>query len=179
VVATKAVLISTVDVYENPNGVTEEDPPNFDGAGAYGVHRAWFEAVFRYTFPEALIVRLPALFAADLKKNLVYDLLNHKQEQWRMVNPNSKFQYFDVSRTWEQIEKALDANLKLLNLSVEPVSAQEIANLFKVELSGESIAVHYDVRSVHSDDFGGRDGYLFDKSHALSGISKLQRGVSR
>ena len=173
--ATTAVLISTIDVYQDPTNVNENDHPDFDGGCLYGTHRAWFEAFFRHRFPDSLIVRLPALFAPDLKKNLVHDFLHNKRDRWIDMNPDSQFQYFDVALTWSLIERALLANLKLLNVCVEPVRAQEIAGLFGVTLSADSKLIKYDVRSVYSDIFGGAGGYLFDKSHALSGIAQLRK----
>lgn len=71
----KLVLISTVDVYQNPDGVNEDVQPDLDAPGAYGRNRAWLEQAVRSEFPTVLILRLPGLFGAGLKKNFLYDLL--------------------------------------------------------------------------------------------------------
>src|SRR6185312_10192324 len=70
------VLISTVDVYGQVNGVDENCPPS--GATAYGRHRLELEQFVRQRF-QSLIVRLPALFGPGLKKNAIYDLLYNNQ----------------------------------------------------------------------------------------------------
>lgn len=175
VTAKRAVLISTIDVYQPASAVDENSPPNFNGAGAYGAHRAWFEAFFLAHFSNALVLRLPALYAPDVRKNLVHDLLHNKADQWAGVSPASTFQYFDASLTWAVIERALGEGITLLNVSSEPVSAQAVANLFGVRLTAKNSPVRYDMRSIHADTFGGRHGYLFTAESVLEGIGSLRR----
>lgn len=174
VTATRAVLISTIDVYQPPKAVDETDPANFDAAGAYGAHRAWFEAFFASRFDNCTILRLPGLFASDLRKNLIYDLLHGRADQWQSMNPRSHFQFFDTSRTWEMCQWAQDHEIDVLNVSSEPVSAQQVADVFGVRLTGESPAADYDMRSIHAAAFGGRDGYLFDAETVLRAIADLR-----
>ena len=71
----RLVLISTVDVYAAPCGVTEQTPPGTEQSGAYGRNRALLEQWVRERWPEALILRLPGLFGRGLKKNFLYDFL--------------------------------------------------------------------------------------------------------
>lgn len=172
--AERAVLISTVDVYQPAVGVDEGDPAHFNGSGAYGAHRAWFEAFFQSHFSSSLVVRLPALFADDVRKNLVHDLLNDKSDQWMKVNPDSTFQFFDTTKIWSIVEKAWDQDLALLNVTSEPVTAQQVADIFDVVLNSKSPPVHYDMRSIHAGSFGGSGGYLFNQESILSGITAVR-----
>jgi hypothetical protein len=172
--AEQAVLVSTVDVFQPATNVSEETPPNFNGPSAYGRHRAWFEAFFRSQFPDSLIVRLPGLFASDVRKNLIHDLLHNKQDQYASVNPASTFQFFNANYTWQVISTGLEARLKVLNVASEPVLAQEVADLFGKNLEGTAPEVHYDMRSIHADRFGGKDGYQFERTSILAGISALR-----
>ena len=176
--ADRAVLISTVDVYQPAFDVDETDPARFDGPGAYGTHRAWFEAFFQSRFPEALVLRLPALYAPDVRKNLVHDLLHGKADQWAGVNPDSTFQFFDTTQTWAVIERAWGAGITLLNVTSEPVTAQAVADLFGVRLTARTPPIHYNMQSIHAHTLGGRDGYLFTAQSVLDGIGTL-RGASR
>ncbi|PKM65188.1 MAG: hypothetical protein CVU95_16310 [Firmicutes bacterium HGW-Firmicutes-2] len=73
---TRLVLISTIDVYPNPVGVNEECPIIGDTAKAYGYNRRFLEKWVQENIKKHLIVRLPALFGKNLKKNFVYDLTN-------------------------------------------------------------------------------------------------------
>ena len=71
----KLVLISTIDVFKNPVDVYEDAQIELDGLHAYGKNRRLLEIWTRENFPDALIVRLPALFGKNLKKNFIYDFI--------------------------------------------------------------------------------------------------------
>ena len=70
------VLISTVDVYADPQGVDENTPADTDAPGAYGRNRARLEALVRQAVPNCTVVRLPALLGNGLKKNFLHDILH-------------------------------------------------------------------------------------------------------
>ncbi len=73
----KLVLISTVDVYKNPNGKDEDSPMEKEGLAAYGANRLYLEEQVRALYPDALIVRLPGLYGINIKKNFIYDFINY------------------------------------------------------------------------------------------------------
>lgn len=171
---TRFVLVSTVDVYQPPVGVDEDDAASFGGAQAYGRHRAWFESFVRAQFADHLVVRLPGLFGPSLRKNLVYDLLEGREEQWVNVSGTSTFQFFDVTETWSVVEQARNAGIRLLNVATEPVLAQDVASLFGVQLTTMPNAVHYDVRSRHAVVLAGVGSYLRSRDAQLCGISRLK-----
>jgi len=172
--ADRAVLISTIDVYQPAVDVDERDPPDYNGQEAYGFHRAWFETFFQSHFRGALVIRLPALFAADVRKNLIHDLLHGKEDQWAHVNPASTFQFFDATETWSIIEMAWSAGINLLNVASEPVTAQQVASLFGVTLTAQTPQVEYNMQSVHADQLGGKDGYIFTAQSVLDEIVALR-----
>lgn len=68
------VLISTIAVYADCKGCTEDDVTIREGMRPYGYHRGLLEYRVREEFDNALIVRLPALYGRGLKKNFLYDL---------------------------------------------------------------------------------------------------------
>lgn len=70
------VLISSVDVYKDSFQKDEDTVMDKDGMEAYGLNRLLLEEMVREHYENALIVRLPALFGANIKKNFIYDLLN-------------------------------------------------------------------------------------------------------
>ena len=73
----KLVLISTVDIFKHPKGVDERSLVELEGLSAYGYDRYLLECWVRERYPSALIVRLPGLFGRNIKKNFIYDLINH------------------------------------------------------------------------------------------------------
>ena len=172
--ADTAILISTIDVYQPALDVTEEDEPNYNGDGAYGRNRAWFEAFFRSQFSNAIVVRLPGLFSRDLKKNFIFDLLNNRSDQVSNVHQESKFQFYDIQGIWYLIDACIENNISLLNVATEPVSAQEIASIFNVELTGSQNKIEYRMKSKNFQMFNGKGGYLQGKLEVLDGISKLR-----
>lgn len=70
----KLVLVSSICVYADSRGKTEADAPTLEGLAAYGANRLRLENWVREDRPDALIVRLPALYGLGLKKNFLYDL---------------------------------------------------------------------------------------------------------
>ena len=72
----KLVLISTVDVYQNPVNVDEDTEIDTNGLLPYGANRYKLEQMVREAWEDALIIRLPGLFGKNLKKNFIYDFIH-------------------------------------------------------------------------------------------------------
>ena len=68
------MLISSIAVFADSRGCCEDDAPGTDNLPAYGRNRLQLEQWVREDFPDALIVRLPALYGVGLKKNFLFDL---------------------------------------------------------------------------------------------------------
>ncbi len=74
--ADRFVLISSIAVLTDFAGGQDEGTQAFQEDLAYGRHRRALEAFVESRFPAHLIIRLPALFGAGLRKNFLFDLLN-------------------------------------------------------------------------------------------------------
>lgn len=72
----KLVLISTIDVFKDSRGADEDTIPDTEGMQPYGYNRYQLECRAREKYPDCLIVRLPGLFGANIKKNFIYDFIN-------------------------------------------------------------------------------------------------------
>lgn len=73
---TQVVLISTISVYgENPCG-DEDTVIDENTLTAYGKNRFWLEKKVAEEFPNHLVIRLPALYGKNIKKNFIYDYIN-------------------------------------------------------------------------------------------------------
>ena len=68
------VLISTIAVYDDTHGKNEESSIDESRVCDYGRHRLMLERWIREDRPDALIVRIPALYGKGLKKNFLFDL---------------------------------------------------------------------------------------------------------
>lgn len=165
------VLISTIDVYSVCKDVDELSDCHNPAHHAYGRHHLAFEDFCRERFPCLTIVRLPGLFGAGLKKNVIYDLLNDNCLE--MINPASKFQYYDLGNLTEDIRKAQAAGLDLVNFFTEPIQTQEIIDAF---FAGKSVGggdrmsplVEYDMRTRYASLRGRDSGYLYSHDEIMS-----------
>ena len=165
----KLVLISTVCVYEADTTPDEDAPIDTARLTPYGVNRAHLERVLSDSF-DTLIVRLPQLYGRNLKKGAVYDLANRYRIEY--LDPENRFQYYDLERLWGDISVALDAGLPSLNIATPPLTTEFVASeVFGIDIRGQvpaeppsafSRMYTRDMRTKHAALFGGTDGYLQD-----------------
>ena len=224
----KLILISTIDVFKKPINVTEESNIDVQGLQPYGYNRYRLELWVRENYPNALIIRLPALFGINLKKNFLYDFINiipqllkkekmdelliHNNQltnyyelqdtQFYKLKPLSEkkkselkkifqdigfsalnftdsrsiYQFYNLARLWEDIQIALKNDIKLWHPATEPVSATEIYKY----LTGEdfvneimTMPAYYDYKTVYSEIFGGKNGYINSKIEVLNQIKNF------
>lgn len=74
--ARRVVLISTVAVYPTPKMVDEDTCPDMSKLTAYGRNRFALEQWVEENCSEYLIVRLPAIYGLNQKKNFIYDYIH-------------------------------------------------------------------------------------------------------
>lgn len=72
----KLVLISTVDVYPNPVGYDELYNIDSTYNHTYGKNRLYLEKWVKENIKDYSIIRIPALYGKNLKKNFIYDIIN-------------------------------------------------------------------------------------------------------
>lgn len=72
----KLILISTIDVIAHPDNFYENDKTDASVLQPYGHNRLLLEEWAKANFKDSLIVRLPALYGINLKKNFIFDLLH-------------------------------------------------------------------------------------------------------
>lgn len=221
----RIVLISTVAVYARPAGWTEDSVIELENLQPYGWNRYFLECWVQDNFKEHLIVRLPALFGENLKKNFLYDYIHviprmlreekyeelaRKSERIRkaylrqengfyacrdlteeercalkeefqrenftalhFTDSRSKYQFYHLRHLWDHIRKALDCGIRKLNVVTEPVEISELYQYltgreFNNPLPGTPYS--YDLRTKYDKEFGGRNGYLYDKEFILREI---------
>ena len=227
----RLVLISTIDVYKEPNGADENTGIDTDDLHAYGYNRYKLEEWVRNNYENALIIRLPGLFGVNIKKNFIYDFIHVipsklKKEKYEELSRDSAlirdsytlrdngfydftgnenaeikdefkkagfsalnftdsrgvYQFYDLARLYDDIKVALDNDLRLLNISTEPISVSELYSELTggEEFSNEIMSTppYYDFRSVHCDLYGGHNGYLYGKDKVMQDIVDFVRKSS-
>jgi dTDP-4-dehydrorhamnose reductase len=169
ITAKKAVLISTVDVFETPLGVDEDSIPQQDNQNAYGRNRRFLELEFKRIFQGALIIRLPGLVGMGLRKNALFDL-KHDNQVYKL-NVDSVFQFYPMENLWADISLAVNNDLRVLHLASEPVSLGEIAkSIFGVQLRSMPLPAKYDFQTKLANLWGKNARYQYSTEQTFSAI---------
>ena len=125
-------------------------------------------------FPSHQIVRLPALFGAGLKKNVIFDLMHGNRLD--VINGDSAFQWYPLERLGADLELIRTRRLGVVNLAVEPVPTEAIrARFFPDRRIGAEAAPagRYDMRTMHDASFGGSGGYVLDRDGVLAAMARF------
>lgn len=165
------VLISTVDVFQDPNGIDENSLVVEEGLHPYGLNRRRLEKYVASHFESTVIVRLPGLVGPGLRKNIIFDLLNNNNLS--SVDSRSHFQFYPMVNLWVDIQRALALSQPIIHLTATPTSVREVAKegfglVFDNIL--EPPPARYDFRSIHANAFGGSDGYQYNKREVFLAI---------
>lgn len=89
------------------------------------------------------------------------------------TDSRGKYQFYNLSYLWKDIDKALQLRVPLINMAAETVTISELYEY----LSGQTFQNHissevpsYNFKSVYAEAMGGKDGYLYTKQHTLEDI---------
>lgn len=224
----KVVLISTIDIFKEPKNVDESSEIDVTGLHAYGYNRYLLECWVRERYPDSLIIRLPALFGINIKKNFIYDFINVipfmlKEEKFielsgrapmlgdyyaaqdngfykvrtlseterkvlkdtfrelgfsalNFTDSRSRYQFYDLSRLWGDIQTAVASGITIWHPATEPVSAGELyeyltGDIFVNVLPG--VPADYDYRTLYADIYNGQNGYICAKEAVMQQIKKF------
>lgn len=165
------ILISTVDVFKDPQGVDEDTPIEEKGLHAYGLNRRLLEKFVENHFPNHLIIRLPGLVGPGLRKNVIFDFLNN--HNLHAVDSRGVFQFYPTVNLWHDIGTSLQKNLKLVHLTAEPISVADVSfqgfyRPFSQELG--NAPVHYDMQTRHAELFGERGRHQYSARETIQAI---------
>ncbi len=174
------VLISTVDVFKSPIGVNEATPVDETDLHAYGLHRRLLEKFVENHFPNHLIIRLPGLVGPGLRKNVIFDFLNDNNLD--AIDARGVFQFYPMVNLWFDIQTCLKDELKLVHLTAEPVSVEDIAELgFGRTFDNllDKPAAVYDMRSRYGAAFGSRTPYQYSAKETLQAVRAYAQSETR
>lgn len=165
------VLISTVDVFKESNGVAESTPIDTENLQPYGLHRYQLEEFVKNTFNNYLIVRLPGLIGPGLKKNVIFDFLNNNNLE--AIDSRGVFQFYPMVNLWADIQIALENKCSLIHLTSEPLPVHEIATqCFNMEFNQQTVATPaiYDFKTEFAHIFGTQQDYQYSQKEIISTI---------
>jgi hypothetical protein len=83
------------------------------------------------------------------------------------------FQFYNLANLWEHISIAIQNDIRLLHLAVEPLTVNEIYKTVRGKVLDNKImetAPIYDCKTIHDHLFGGDHGYIFNKQQVLNDI---------
>lgn len=95
------------------------------------------------------------------------------------TDSRSVYQFYDLSRLWDDIQIALKAGIQLWHPATEPVSAGEVYKyLCGEEFTNELNATpaYYDYKTIYGSAFGGKNGYICSKNEVLKNIKDFVGG---
>lgn len=165
------ILISTVDVFKNPIGVDEDTPVDESGLHAYGLHRRLLEKFVENHFTNHLIVRLPGLVGPGLRKNVIFDFLN--DNNLHAIDSRGVFQFYPMVNLWYDIQTALNAGLKLVHLTAEPISVADVSKKGFGRSFDHALAntpATYDMQTRHGQIFGASGHYQYSTRETIQAI---------
>jgi nucleoside-diphosphate-sugar epimerase len=160
--------ISTIDVYQTPVDVDEDDKPDANHH-AYGLHRAEFEKFMIENFEKCLAIRLPIVFGPGFKKNYLYDLM--LGQNLSNIYLRNVAQFYDVENLSDDIENSWKKNYEIVNLATEPIILQEIVSKFFPQHernchTGQNFVS--DMKTKHKEA-----GYFYDKNEMIEKIARF------
>ncbi|HAF00074.1 MAG TPA: pyridine nucleotide transhydrogenase [Methylophilaceae bacterium] len=165
------ILISTVDVFKNAIDVDENTVVDEEGLNAYGLHRRYLEKFVEEHFENYLIVRLPGLVGPGLRKNVIFDFLN--DNNLNVIDSRGVFQFYPMVNLWYDIQTSLNANLKLVHLTAQPIGVAEVARQgFGLQFS-QALAnpvATYDMRTCHAALFGTSSDYQYSIRDTIQAV---------
>ncbi|OFC70105.1 NAD-dependent epimerase/dehydratase family protein [Alteromonas confluentis] len=167
--AKRFVLISTVDVYPSPIDVTEKSIINAEDLCPYGKNRLLLEDLISNHFDSYNIIRLPGLFGKGIKKNVLFDLI--QRNILEKINLDSEFQWYPLSRLWKDIQTVINADIRIANLAVQPLSTRRIRDTYFTNLdvgSDPFPKAKYDMKSDYAALFTSKcQNYIMTNDEVL------------
>lgn len=165
------ILISTVDVFKDSEGVDEDTKVDEAGLHAYGLHRRLLEKFVESHFENYLIVRLPGLVGPGLRKNVIFDFLNNNN--LTAIDSRGVFQFYPMVNLWSDILIALSAGLKLVHFTAEAVSVAEVSlKGFGTEFDNHlaKVPAIYNMQTRHAGLFGVNGRYQYSARETIQAI---------
>lgn len=131
-----------------------------------------------YQFSEPLglwVLNRAAINASDQRQALEAALDIAGLGAVSFTHPDSRFQFYDMTRLWSDIERAMSAGLSVLHLAPEPLAAGHVhLALTGREMSTREARVHIeDMHSQHSGLWAQTGPYLMPAHTCLTALQRF------
>lgn len=148
------ILLSSIDIYGKGISLNPDEtsiPSLFENHN-YGENRIFFENSLSKIFGEKLdIFRLSGLFGDYLKKNIIFDIKENRQDMFCKFPQNSSLQWYNINELKYDIDQHIGK--KIINLVNEPVLTSDIMRIKNIKTFDSNHPIKYGVKSKHF--FGG------------------------
>ncbi|MDR3643872.1 MAG: NAD(P)-dependent oxidoreductase, partial [Clostridia bacterium] len=95
------------------------------------------------------------------------------------TDSRSNYQFYNLRSLVGHIKTALQNGIAKLNITTEPINAAELYEYIRCRPFQNNIPgaiADYDCKTIYSDIFNGRNGYIFDKSFVLEDVKRFVQG---
>ena len=174
--ASKFILVSTVDVFDDAFDVDEDEAPNPSPENAYGTNRLFLEKYVKEKFTQSLIVRLPGLVGPGLKKNVLFDF--KYQNNVHLIDSRAIFQFYPMINIWRDIVTALEAQLDLIHLTSEPIDVKTVAQEgFGIDFNNhiQSKPANYNFKTKYSNLYSMNGAYQYERNDVIHAIKSYSQ----
>lgn len=184
----KFILISTICVYPRYIDKNDESEILFveNCNDSYGKHRLMFEKFITETFSDIHIIRLPTVYGKNLKKGILFDLLNDNNIE--NICLDDEHQFYNLSRINEDINYCIVNKLKILNVFSEPVQIRNVIKTCFEECNIKDVnVINYKNRIIHLINRPPKkydictkyyeSRYIYNKAQSLSNIFDFLKGI--
>lgn len=112
-----------------------------------------------------------------MRINLKNEFLSVGFTALQFTDSRGVFQYFNLKYLWGIIGKALERNMSLLNVAVEPLTSREIYEFVypdRIFINEQDKPFpHFDIRTIHASLFQGHNGYIMNRLFCLEDIKRF------
>ena len=92
------------------------------------------------------------------------------------TDSRASYQFYNLEYLWNHIKKAMENNIKVLNIATEPITVSELYKYIKNENFTNEIlenVPNYNFKTKYEKLFDGRNGYIISKENVLKDIKKF------
>ncbi|MEK7642700.1 MAG: NAD-dependent epimerase/dehydratase family protein [Patescibacteria group bacterium] len=170
------VLVSTIDVYKTPVGVYEDSEADVEITNPYGRNRLYLEEFIKNKFENHLIIRLPIVYGANFRKNIIFDLLNNHEVE--KIDTTAKLQFYNVKNLYTDISSAIESKIKLLNMATAPILVRDILDeVFDINFEnpiGKGLV--YDMRTRYGKLFRHKlEDYIYSREEIIEDLKNFKK----